>query len=196
MTVGLPSGVVRTMTVPPGLRPGDKIQLAVPQAETQTALDKIAASAKSAVAKVQQKAREEEWDRKAKTAAASAVSAGSQFVAGFKKALSDGSSSARHSHDEPPPYSPGPLPPPPPPPPVETTEGTARPTQGVPRAANGDIPAQPHSVPVHDGERHVVAIVPDGLEPGNQMLVATPLGFKQIVVPPGCYPGSQLEVLY
>jgi len=172
MTFGLPDGRVETMVVPAGAHPGTNVQVGVMRKEAGV-LDKLATGAKSTLAQVQKKAKDEQWERKARhlaqTAVSTSVSVGSKFVAGFKQGLAGDSTGA----------SQGPA-------------GARR--EGLPPGATGSAlppPPPPPYVP-----RSVVAIVPAGLGPGAEMLVATPEGTRQVRVPPGHGPGSQLEVPY
>ena len=179
MTIGLPDGRVQTLVVPQGLGPGAKVQLAVPPKHGP--LESIADAAKRAAQAVQDKAAREQWELKAKMAASSALTAGSNFIAGFKDGLKgdnhhaartpapavvqspESGQRASDANDEPPPY--------------------------FPLAAGG---AASTSAP----ERIVVAIVPEGGVPGMIMLVATPDGERQINVPMGARAGTVLHVRY
>jgi hypothetical protein len=86
MTVGLPDGQIHTLVVPRGVHPGAKVQIAVPPKPPST-LGKLTESAKRAASAVQQKARDEQWDAKAKAATKAVVSTGAGFISGFKQGL-------------------------------------------------------------------------------------------------------------
>ncbi|KAG8462886.1 hypothetical protein KFE25_001659 [Diacronema lutheri] len=148
MTVGLPSGKVHTITVPPGLSAGMRFPIAAPK--QRSALDKAAESARRAVAAVEKKAKDEQWAAKAKGATLSVVSAGSNFVAGFKKGLA------------------GETPPPPPPPYAARAEPEAG-GMVVAIIPEGLSPGSVMLVATPAGQMQVT--VPSGARPGNELHV-------------------------
>lgn len=174
-TLGLPSGAVRTLIVPSGVHGGMTYEIAI----QPSALEKVAESAGAvgksigarlglAAAAVKHKAREEQWERKAQAATRSVMGAGANFVSGFKQGLA---------------AEPRPAPA------RQTGDGEEpRPYPAAPPAlgdAGGNL-----------SDRMVVCIVPEGLAPGAQMIVATPEGPMQTTVPPGARPGSEIHVRY
>lgn len=174
-TLGLPDGAVRTLTVPAGVRGGMTFHVSV----EPTVLEKVADAAKRAAAALQQKAKEEQWEAKAKAAASTIATAGANFIAGFKQGLAadpaPASAPAAHGQER----------------------LAAPPRRSLPAARDQPPPYAAPPGGSHDAtSRVVVCIVPDGLEPGSQMLVPTPVGMMQTTVPPGLRPGSELHVRY
>ncbi|KAJ1634978.1 hypothetical protein T492DRAFT_969375 [Pavlovales sp. CCMP2436] len=65
---------------------------------------------------------------------------------------------------------------------------------GFKQGLKGDAqPSQAQPPPAAPDPQYVIAVVPAGLYPGSQMLVATPSGTLQVVVPPGAQPGSEVH---